>query len=666
MSERLNLELRFASIQPWWLVAALFAAALLLRMPSVVQELPPYTYCDEDVYAGEVLRMLQGGSWVVNEFRAGGLNIYPPLLLGKAWVLATGQPPAMSSLLVVGRAIYAVFLSSAAVVLVFGASKTMFKRVDIAFYSSVAFLLSPMILAASRSWYPDHYIVFFAALFVYFIAKVLDQPGSITSYVWLGVSWGMVTSVKYTGLLLLVALSLLAVPVARYFMASDSRIKAARATLARFAIVVGVALLVFIAINWSMIPHWGKFVADFRFNMSNYDRGNGVNWDGIGFYLYALYGLTLSAAGVIVYALGYALIWRLDRTKCLILLSFPIFLAAYLGKEHLILYRNMTIAVPFLLPVIGVGAAKLISYIRRPMSVAGGSAAVVVAVLLLVNGARVVTSVARDFNPDSRVVAQQWLAKGIPAGSTVGVNEFCSGPSPAAQNGNQIVIDPTMSRRLPFYVFNSYWSSALDPTYHRAQPLWRVGEIRNLQFYLPEESRVLGSESEMVPLSASVPDGYSLEKVFATEGPDIVVLKRIAPPAVVSEPATPPASPGSVVGVSGFEPAEGRFQWLSGMVGDLEVDAVCESCVARVRFSVSSFAVSRSVTVRGSDGNLVARLRVGSKPRFVTVPVDIRGGRGVLRVSASPGPQRISEAIGGADNRSVSLWIGEAKIVNEK
>ncbi len=122
----------------------------------------------------------------------------------------------------------------------------------------------------------------------------------------------------------------------------------------------------------------------------------------------------------------------------------------------------------------------------------------------------------------------------------------------------------------------------------------------------------------------------------------------------------------SVVGVSGFEPAEGRFQWLSRMVGALEVDAVCESCVARVRFSVSSFAVSRSVTVRGSDGNLVARLRVGSKPRFVTVPVDIRGGRGVLRVSASPGPQRISEAIGGEDNRSVSLWIGEAKIVNEK
>ena len=49
----------------------------LIRPPGLLQELPPYQFCDEDFFWGEVSRVIGANSYLAKEFRAGGANIYP-------------------------------------------------------------------------------------------------------------------------------------------------------------------------------------------------------------------------------------------------------------------------------------------------------------------------------------------------------------------------------------------------------------------------------------------------------------------------------------------------------------------------------------------------------------------------------------------------------------
>ena len=77
--------------------------AFILRLPGLFQELPPYQFCDEEFFWGEVNRMIRSNSYFAQEFRAGGANIYPMFYLTKFINMFLPDLLRSTGVLIIGR-----------------------------------------------------------------------------------------------------------------------------------------------------------------------------------------------------------------------------------------------------------------------------------------------------------------------------------------------------------------------------------------------------------------------------------------------------------------------------------------------------------------------------------------------------------------------------------
>ena len=67
--------------KPSVIVFIIFLLAVLLRLPFLFTELPPYQFCDETIYFNQLIRLIEhkDASYDFYEFRAGGFNFLPML-----------------------------------------------------------------------------------------------------------------------------------------------------------------------------------------------------------------------------------------------------------------------------------------------------------------------------------------------------------------------------------------------------------------------------------------------------------------------------------------------------------------------------------------------------------------------------------------------------------
>lgn len=192
-------------------VFSFFILALIFRIPPVlIQELPPFQFCDEDIYSSEVMKMLTENRFFTKEFRSGGINIYPAYFLGKLFFLIMGRLPELNELIIMARLLLSGILNASTVFIISKIGTIIFKentRPKILLL--LGFSLSPMISGISRIWYPDHYIIFFSSLFLYFLLKFnITKENDTWIYSKLGISLGLIISTKYTGVLLTIPLAI--------------------------------------------------------------------------------------------------------------------------------------------------------------------------------------------------------------------------------------------------------------------------------------------------------------------------------------------------------------------------------------------------------------------------------------------------------------------------
>lgn len=507
------------------ILIVLFAIAVILRMPALFQELPPYLFCDEQIFADETMRMFASGSIVANEFKAGGLNIYPVLFIIKLFYTFTGNVPEYQQVIVFGRLIYAVILNSASIFFIFSTARLLFGRNDVAFYAAFGFLFSPMIYATSRIWYPDHYIIFFSSGFLYFVARTLKDRFDRTSHILVGLFLGLAISVKYTGLLLL--LPIILVFCLNYYSVKSSKkeLKTTAFKLAGYlSLTLCSALIVILIVNFSAFINYQRFIGDFIFNIHNYRQDDQIHFAGMKFYIFVLYVLTLGISGSIIYMAGYFFIFRESISTFLLLFLFPIFIALYLGSASIALHRNMAIAVPFLLPVFGYGFYRIVNMISTPFLIKRSVAYLLICLIVVSQGFQTTYAFSHDFNKDSRLLAYEWIRQNIPVKSNVGINEQCFGSSPADQNENNLVTDRFMEKKLDYYVFNSYGNSSLEFYYHNRG----IGQVIDQKYIHFNYFNNLNISYFNDPRTVNdlVPQGYHILKIFSSNGPDIVVLGK--------------------------------------------------------------------------------------------------------------------------------------------
>jgi 4-amino-4-deoxy-L-arabinose transferase-like glycosyltransferase len=506
--------------------------AVLSRVPAIFQELPPYLFCDEGLYADEAFVMLQQNRLVTHQFKAGGLNIYLPLFVAKIILLFDSNifsytNYGYTNFVILGRAIYLLVINPLTIVFIYFSAVELFRKKSIGLFAALAFLVSPLLLANSRMWYPDHYIGFFSAGLFYFLIKNYQAPEKIFNYLMVGVFLALTISTKYTGLLLVPVVGIIL--LINLFWRDASILPRPR-----FNLLVSVKLLFCVAlsaaailliVNFSALVVKHLFIRDFNFNIENYGRHDALNWRGVGFYLFVLYYLSLGGFGLIAIALGYRDTYK-KHPRLIALLLAPIAIATYLGVSGLVLFRNMTIFLPLIFLVAGVGIHRLCQLVLYGQGAQKTLAALVLIGIVFSQLPQVGLTIKRDFGIDSRVQAEAWIRKNIPSTSLVGTNDFCAGPSPAKLAGLQTEIDRQMSKNLDYYVFDTYWTSIFDPAYIRNKGILQEWDQKYLHYYFFSDVDIFRWKTSPVRVRQLVPPGYQLVKWFKSSGPDVLILKK--------------------------------------------------------------------------------------------------------------------------------------------
>jgi hypothetical protein len=120
-----------------------------------------------------------------------------------------------------------------------------------------------------------------------------------------------------------------------------------------------------------------------------------------------------------------------------------------------------------------------------------------------------------------------------------------------------------------------------------------------------------------------------------------------------------PKSPALAAAGEGFGHAQltetGVATWLEQPSGTIRLTGTCTSCSGVLSLGLSSYGQPHHVTIFDSDGHVLGQGPVAG-PTQVSLPLHFSGGHTTLRLTATPGPQQVSEAAG---SPSVSVQVSK-------
>jgi len=497
----------------------LMVLTVLIRIPAIFQELPPFQFCDEAIFYAEVLRLINHGGGLIHEFRSGGFNIIPIFLFAKIALYIS--PLSQLDILIVGRFFYLCVLGCLTTYLIYKISQEIFPEPRIGLMAAFFYVISPFTYSVSRFWYPDHYIAFFSALFVLFFLKAYKTDFTNKKLlIAIALSLSLLVSTKYTGLLF----TLLSCFLMFYTHIEYDRKKFIKLFFFYFLIPL---ILLTVALNYSALTRRSDFMEAFSFNIDHYGKRSIYNASGIIYYLWVTYTLTLGIVAVPVYLLGYKELYKKSKAICAFFVLFTCSYLIAIGTVQMVINRNVAILIPFILPI---AAAGFVALWRRLSSskILNSGLSLYLTLLILINVLITGYDLMHDFHTDSRVLARAWISKNIPAHTAIGINDGCSGESPANPEQFNLILDPQLEQKLNFYVINSYWNNSLiDPSFKTG--LLDQLDQKYLHFYNFNDRDLLGSNFWRGNLSPTdqPPPGYEVIQKFSSNGPDIYILKRV-------------------------------------------------------------------------------------------------------------------------------------------
>lgn len=408
---------------------------MLLKYPGFYQELPPWTFCDEDLFAGYSFRMHQRDSISVNSYLAPALNFKLPVWGARLMGIPKDD---IAPYLVNARFLYSGLLSSLSIFVLYLLSMRLFKIRSIALLASTLFSVSPFVLANSRFFYADNYLIFFSSLCLLSILKLYQEERSLKNYLAVGAMMGLVCSSKYTGIFFILPFTM-AHLLKNQFKIRDYKnwFKALITKIDNLIYGVLLFLAVFFAINDAALVNFNNFLTDFAWNSKNYSsmKEGMIPINGHLFYLQVLFFLP---AGLLI---GINLFFTMIKNVKnfseyhLMYLSMPVFLILAVGKYPNVFNRNMMILVPFILPYFAYAlwqtATTLTSKITHDANFKMSLNILVIVIFMATPLFKVFKSVKSDLARDSRILAKEWLTQNLSSGESIGGFKGCTYDSAA-------------------------------------------------------------------------------------------------------------------------------------------------------------------------------------------------------------------------------------------
>ncbi len=511
----------------WILLGIGFALALGFRYLSIGQELPPFTFCDEEMFYSDVLKMLESGSWSASEFRSGPINTYPVFFAAK--ILSISTTLTDTQVLLLGRFLLPILLGSLAIFPIAAAARRLLSSDKAGVIAAAVFVSSQMLLGLNRIWYPDHYIVFFSAVVLYFSIRLFRGNGSWISAMLLGIAFALAIGVKYTALILVLPILIAFIS---YF--NLMRQKYLRHAFRRSFVIVLIglasAVVATLLIHLNTLSNFAAFIDAQKFNSNNYAGvdSNANPFEGMVAYSFVAFLLMLGLPGIIGIIAGLAHLIAQRRVLILtFLLSVPLGVIFVMGAQQLFINRNVMLAAPYLIMLTTIGIFELIRRLLGMSAYLKFAGLSLIAAAFLTQFAITTASALKDLNPESQVEAVSWISSNIPEDAVIGVNDQCSGFSSAHEAGRKTALDPDMVEKLEYYVFNSYWDGAIESNFRGFAGARYFLDQKYIHFSYYNDKSI---GSYLPGLIASqhlrIPSGYDLLKRFDSNGPEIWILKR--------------------------------------------------------------------------------------------------------------------------------------------
>ncbi len=450
-----------------WLLVAVIAVGLALRLWGISFGLPYLYHPDESVPVTIALRMLQTGNfnpqffnWPSFLFYLNALAYFGYFIFGRlaGWFASPADLafPDVETLAVGKAALPAEFLLSRGLTAVCGAlSIVLVYLICMEFYSNkAAGWLGAILLAVesvdvkhSQFIRPDTFAVFFALVSFFFALKVFDDPQP-RNYVLAGIGAGLATSSKYN-----VALVFIPIIVAHLihfklhgFLRREIFV-AALSSMAVFFLTTPFALL-----DGARFIQIGPLE-----DAAHYTTGHaGAEGNTFEFYVSFLWA---TQGWILVTALCEMIFIILRREKKgIVLLSFPLVYFIFINFYTVHFDTTILPLIPFLIILAALFVMRLYAFGSRQWSVlraTGGvvimGAAVFLALPLL--GATAANN-ARILQPDGREQARKWIDANLPPRSRIALEAY----SPYVDRQHFMVegFDGLIDRPPDWYVQNGF------------------------------------------------------------------------------------------------------------------------------------------------------------------------------------------------------------------
>lgn len=441
-------------IRIFLLVLALFN--FTLRLPAIKLGLPPHIFVDEIFFFDDVYRHLHNWAFFPQSFISGALNEIPMWIVGRALHII-GIDLSYSSFLILGRLLLPVLLTSITVFPLYYASYILNRNTGAAVTSVILFSLSPWVFSNSQLWYPDHYIYFFVSIYLLQLAKLWEREISSKLPYFIGISLGLLISIKYTAFLFVIPLIL----VAKFLPLGKRESRNFFEKLVFKSILV--SGFVFLLVNYSIFRYFHGFLQGMNSNRKNYRFFTNLPFENLFAYSELLLIFGVGYFGFLLFLLGVWQ-WKVLQPKFLkILLGSVLGYLLVLSSSPIMVPRNINLLTPVIALIAGAGVMKLKAlYNKRHLLFYVSSL-----LLLLLTTPNVLNFIqsAREINRvESFELVKDFAKATIPSDQVVGTNPGSDGITPLDNLGYKTIPDPEMKMGLKYYVFSSYWKVQFGTT----------------------------------------------------------------------------------------------------------------------------------------------------------------------------------------------------------
>ena len=224
----------------------------------------------------------------------------------------------------------------------------------------------------SRWIAPDAILAQFCALFLFSLIVAYDKSWSPRNIYILFVVAGLAAATKYQGALLIFTSVVLVVVLGR------RECQAISSLIKRVVSGISLSLITFLLVTPGALLEFRSFIDDIQYESVHYQTGHGAFAGAFPYdvhsslrYLlligrYVVLDLPsrsnfLSVAVILSAAVGFAVLWRLDRLLTIVVAIPPSILILYFSFQTVFIVRNFLFLWPFIIFLGGIGLGKLFS-----------------------------------------------------------------------------------------------------------------------------------------------------------------------------------------------------------------------------------------------------------------------------------------------------------------